>query len=199
MSDIVLLSAWMQSQVEFWRKTKYDGYDVSNFGRLRSWRTTHFPATRRATPLILKPYGEKHGYIIIRLGRSVHNGFQGKFVGVHRLVAETFIPNPKPLPFVNHLTGLKGDNRADGLAWVTRSENCRHAWEHGLHKRDRFAVAKKMVEARRDYRDVPDSMIRMIRNMLKDGISQGQIRRWSGLKALTIQNIAVGRTYRNVA
>jgi len=56
-----------------------------------------------------------------------------------------------------------------------------------------------MILARNDYRDIPDVMIRMIRKMLADGISQGQVRRWSGLKASAIQGIAVGRTYRDVA
>lgn len=199
MTALILLSDWQKSQIEFWRRTQYDGYDVSSFGRVRSWRTTHYPKTRRVKPLILKPKADKYNYVVIVLGRNVHNGFQGRFIGVHRLVAEVFVPNPNNLPFVNHLTGLKGDSRADGLQWVTKSENCKHAWEYGLHKRDRFAMARKMVNARKNYRDIPDSMIRMIRNMLADGISQGQIRRWSGLKATAIQCIAVGRTYRDVA
>jgi hypothetical protein len=199
MSDIVLLRDWQASQVEFWRKTRYEGYEVSNFGRVRSWRTTHYPQTRRVKPLMLKPWVAKHGYVVIRLGRSVHNGFQGRFIGVHRLVAEAFIANPKGLPFVNHLTGLKNDNRADGLEWVTRSENCQHAWKHGLHKRDRFAVARKMVDARIGGYNVPEIMVSMIRKMINDGISQGQVRRWSGLGAATIQGIAVGRTYKHVA
>lgn len=199
MTAMVLLSQWQASQVEFWRKTIFEGYDVSNLGRVRSWRVVGHLGARHAKPRILKPWQAKQGYMVINLGRSVHNGFKGSFSGVHRLVAEAFVANPKELPFVNHLTGLKTDARADGLAWVTKSENCRHAWEYGLHKRDRFAVARKMVNARKDYRGIPDSMIRMIRNMLQDGISQGQIRRWSGLKAMTLQNIAVGRTYRDVA
>ena len=206
MTAMVLLSEWMSSQVEFWKPVQgFNGYDVSSFGRVRSWRITKrlgnrlgSKSVRRKIPKMLKSYINKHGYVVVGLGGTT-NGKGRKRPTIHRLVAKTFIPNNNGLLSVNHLTGLKSDNRVDGLEWASRTEQSRHAWANGLHKRDRFAVAKKMVDARHDYREVPDVLVRMIRNMLADGISQGQIRRWSGLKAATIQSIAVGRTYRDVA
>lgn len=204
---MVLLSEWMASQVEFWRPTAHVGYDVSNFGRVRSWRTVAVSRTasgqvkgtiqaRRGKPLILKPAVGKWGYYQISL---FNNAGKRKSFRVHRLVALAFLVNSENLPSVNHVTGLKTDNRLDGLAWASRKEQAIHAWANGLHKRDRIAQARKMVDARKPYREVPDVLVRMIRNILASGISQGQVRRWSGLKHTTIQSIAVGRTYKDVA
>ena len=67
----------------------------------------------------LKTHIEKKGYESISI--------KGKNYRVHRLVAETYIPNPEDKPQVNHKNKNRCDNRVDNLEWVTCQENIIHA------------------------------------------------------------------------
>lgn len=51
---------------------------------------------------------------------------------IHRIIAETFIPNPDNLPLVGHKNNIKDDNRVDNLYWTTASENTQKAFDDGL-------------------------------------------------------------------
>lgn len=71
---------------------------------------------------ILKPQLNKFGYSKITL---LKNGKQ-YLVSIHRLVAQTFIDNPKNFPEVNHIDGNKSNNNVNNLEWTTHSENIKH-------------------------------------------------------------------------
>jgi hypothetical protein len=58
----------------------------------------------------------------------------GKGYDIHRLIAQTFIPNPDNKPQVNHKNGNKHDNRVENLEWATSYENNLHARINGLAK-----------------------------------------------------------------
>lgn len=64
------------------------------------------------------------GYLTVRLPGV--GGTKNRVV--HRLVAKEFVPNPLCLRFVNHKNGVKTDNRADNLEWVTAKENILHSY-----------------------------------------------------------------------
>ena len=83
---------------------------------------------KRLVSRILKPFKLKTGYLVVELCKK---GIRKKFL-VHRLVAKAYLNNFDNKPQVNHLNGVKDDNRASNLEWVTSSENQKHAIETGL-------------------------------------------------------------------
>lgn len=74
----------------------------------------------------LKQCDNGRGYLTVSVGLR-HPRY------VHRLVAETFIPNPNNYPEVNHLDGNKKNNHVSNLEWCTRKRNKLHACELGLN------------------------------------------------------------------
>ena len=56
-----------------------------------------------------------------------------KYVRVHRLIAETLLPNPDNLPQINHIDGNKLNNSLDNLEWVTNAANTQHGYDNKLY------------------------------------------------------------------
>lgn len=79
---------------------------------------------------ILKPAKDKKGY----LRTMLKFGDDYKTIKVHRLIAQTFIPNPLNLLQVNHINGIKTDNRVENLEWCDNRTNIVHAYENALIK-----------------------------------------------------------------
>jgi hypothetical protein len=118
---------------EIWKDIKgYEGhYQISTFGNVKSLnrnttRTNTLVGkhTIQIKETILKPSGQRY------LGVSLLKDGIRRYPNVHRLVAENWIPNPYNKAQVNHINGIKTDNRVENLEWVSNSENQKHA----MHK-----------------------------------------------------------------
>lgn len=108
----------------------YEGrYEVSTLGRIRG--------LKRGS--ILSPRANcRNGYLEVNLCK---NGTQ-KTIRVHRLVAETFLPNPNCLLEVNHKDENKHNNSIDNLEWCDRYYNTSYGNRNkilGEHIRKRCA------------------------------------------------------------
>ena len=110
---------------EIWKDIPgYEGiYQVSNNGNVVSLNAYGHNIKRA-----LKQRLNYYGYSTVVLN---HNK-KSKYVGVHILVAKTFIPNPEHKPQVNHIDGNKTNNNVNNLEWVTCKENIQHAIRTGL-------------------------------------------------------------------
>lgn len=105
---------------ELWKDIAgYEGlYKASNMGRIKSFK-------RKTTKggVLKLTMGEY--YLMVNLCK---NGTPVAY-NVHRIIAETWIPNPLNLPQVNHKKGIQTDNRASELEWCDASYNQKHRFE----------------------------------------------------------------------
>lgn len=103
---------------EEFTETKYKKYWVSKSGKVLS--------TKNKSPKLLSLKTDRYGYSIVSISNGQNGKRHVKYIPVHRLVMETFVPNLENKETINHINGIKHDNSIENLEWSTWSENNTH-------------------------------------------------------------------------
>ena len=152
------------------------GHEVSSFGRVRN---------RKGRILSSPTYGHNTNKWYAHLNVNINGKNTSCYV--HRLVAESFIPNPDNKETVNHINGDKTDNRVVNLEWATRSENTNHAWSNGLHEETR-----RLARQRKGYKSpVAKPVICIETNVRYESATDAS--RKTGLNQVSICSVCRGR------
>lgn len=118
---------------EIWKNIKdYEGlYQVSNLGNVKSLKTNK-----------CLYYSKSKNYLRVGLNKNgIRRGYS-----IHRLVAQTFIPNPDNLPCINHKDCNGHNNKVDNLEWCTYKYNNSYK-NHYLKKN----ISATIYYLKRDY------------------------------------------------
>lgn len=102
--------------MNFYEIKGHETYLINEYGEVLNTKTNR---------ILKASAGASHGYFTVFV--------DGKNLLLHRLIAQTFIPNPDNLPCVNHIDGNKQNNNVNNLEWCTKAENNRHARRTGLN------------------------------------------------------------------
>lgn len=143
---------------EIWKDIPgYEGrYQASTFGNIRS-----LPDKSILSQLSYETSGGKY------YKRCCFDS--GRFL-VHRLVALTFIPNPKNKPHVDHIDFNEQNNRVENLRWVTAKENTAHSIEDG-----RIYIKSGMIGEKHPRSKFTDTEVREMKRMRSMGVRYKKI------------------------
>lgn len=158
---------------ELWKPiSNYENYEVSNYGRVIN--------VKNGKQKVLKSQLIKSGYEIV--GLSVNSKSISKTV--HRLVADAFIINKDNKPQVNHINGIKTDNRVENLEWNTISENTKHAFNV-------LGIVTNGIKSRK----IPIDKVNDIKKLYSLGHTQKEIAKMYEVHQSTISYLINNKTY----
>ena len=172
---------------EIWKDIPdYEGlYQVSNLGRVRSLKY-HMSDTVH----ILKPSKNTQGYYQIHLSKNGNS----KIRRVHKLVCQSFIPNPDNLPQVNHKNEDKTDNRVENLEWCTAKYNSNYGTRNS-----RVKEARKGLHFSEEWKKkISKALSKTVFQYTKDGLlvkiysSTREASRITGVKQASISECCRG-------
>jgi len=165
----------------------YEGYyEISNEGKVKNLerKVKSRYGLRSVRERILKIDLGSRGYMMADL--SV-NCIKIKY-SVHRLVAIAFLKNSNNKEQVNHINGIKTDNRVENLEWCTQSENMKHAFENNLYKIGESHHQSKLTELE----------VVKIKELISKKIPYRAIGKKFNVTASTIYDINKGKNWKHI-
>jgi hypothetical protein len=158
--------------VECWRAIPdNEGYEASNFGRIRSLDQTTSDG-RRIRGRVLKPWISARVYLYVSLGRDTK-------ISVHRAVCLAFHGKPADGQQAAHLDGKPSNNAPTNLVWATSAENAQHKRLHGTNGGHR--VFKQPHHKKRGTKPTRHPEADRIAALLSDGVPAAHIARMFGM------------------
>lgn len=145
-----------------------DDYDITYDGQIINKHNNH----------VLKGQPNSKGYLRVCIGK--------KFMFIHRLVAEKWIPNPDNKEQVNHKDGNKLNNSANNLEWVSNKQNRTHAVDNFLHLQGEDCSYSKLNW----------EIVEYIRKN-PDNLTQKELGEKFGVARTTISSVVNYRTWKN--
>ncbi len=177
--------------MEEWKNIKdFPNYRISDLGRIKSVDRTVFNKGNnsycKVFGRVLKTCRDKSGYEYISLTRKSNgNEYIRKTFKIHRLVAFHFVDGYSDGLEVNHKDGVRDNNVATNLEWVTRSGNAKHRFKLGyrIPSGDDGYTSKLKTE------NCP-----IILTLYDSGVSQSIIAKAFNVSQSSISNLITGRT-----
>jgi hypothetical protein len=172
----------MNFDQEEWRPIQgFDGYEVSNRGRVRSWKPERNYAPEPTSPRILRCRADKNGYNTVVLLRNLKRHYRR----VATLVAEVWIGSRPSGCFVLHTDGSKTNDTPENLRWGTPAENSADAIKHGTLRRGTAVQTCKLTADK-------------VRFIKSSNLSHSELARQFGVTPSAIWHIRDGRTWKHV-
>ena len=138
-----------------------------------------------------------NGYQYVNMTFS--DGSQGHRT-VHSLVAEYFLQKPKYARNleIDHINGIKTDNRIENLRYISHTENMKNGWKNGQFSKVAKAIRKKRKQLKGKATRLTAEDVKQIRRLRANGLNNKELAFIYDLHRMQISRIVNYRSFANI-